>query len=223
MLRAKVAQSSANPVSVEIKGRSYTSMLGGISLPLDADTVFGTAASLVVKSATDRPVYASISVKAPPQPGVSLAEVSGAFRIARQIYDFETGRRIDRFRTARVNDRYVVVLRGSSAADGGRTQVMMKDPVPAGFQIESVITPYVREESFDWLPRLSDVDVTEINDDAFFAANLSNLQRTDTMTVAYVIRATTPGAYLATQAVMEDMYAPERTGSSSGMPVTVLP
>jgi len=178
---------------------------------------------LVVQSATDRPLYASISVQAPPKPGVSLAEVSGAFRIARQIYDFDTGRRIDRFRKARVNERYVVVLRGSSATDMGRTQVMMKDPVPAGFQIESVITPYLREESFDWLPRLSDVDVTEINDDAFFAANLSYLRRTDTMTVAYVIRATTPGAYLATQAVMEDMYAPESSGSSSGLPVTVLP
>ena len=223
MLRAKVAQSSASPVSVEIKGRTYTSMLGGISMPLDADTVFGSVASLVVQSATDRPLYASISVQAPPKPGVSLAEVSGAFRIARQIYDFDTGRRIDRFRKARVNERYVVVLRGSSATDMGRTQVMMKDPVPAGFQIESVITPYLREESFDWLPRLSDVDVTEINDDAFFAANLSYLRRTDTMTVAYVIRATTPGAYLATQAVMEDMYAPESSGSSSGLPVTVLP
>jgi len=38
-----------------------------------------------------------------------------------------------------------------------------------------------------------------------------------------VIRATAPGAYLATQAVMEDMYAPESSGSSSGLPVTVLP
>jgi uncharacterized protein YfaS (alpha-2-macroglobulin family) len=232
MLRAKVAQSSASPVSVEIKGRTYTSMLGGISLPLDADTVLGTAASLVVKSATDRSVYASISVKAPPQPGVSLDEVSGAFRIARQIYDFDTGWRIYPFSKARVNDRYVVVLSGSSAAYMGRTQVMMKDPVPAGFQIESVITPsMVRKGSFGWLPRLSVVDVTEINDDAFFAANLSSAPgagSTDaccqtTMTVAYVIRATTPGAYLATQAVMEDMYAPESTGSSSGLPVTVLP
>jgi len=43
------------------------------------------------------------------------------------------------------------------------------------------------------------------------------------MRVAYVIRATTPGNYLATQAVMEDMYAAERTSSSSGAPITVVP
>jgi alpha-2-macroglobulin len=70
---------------------------------------------------------------------------------------------------------------------------------------------------------LTDVDVTEVNDDAFFAANLDYWQRNDSMTVAYVIRATTPGTYLATQAVMEDMYAPQSSGSSSGAPVTVSP
>ncbi len=48
---------------------------------------------------------------------------------------------------------------------------MMKDPVPAGFQIESVISPSIRNESFDWLPALSYVDVTEVTDDAFFAAS----------------------------------------------------
>jgi uncharacterized protein YfaS (alpha-2-macroglobulin family) len=100
---------------------------------------------------------------------------------------------------------------------------MMKDPVPAGFQIESVISPSIRDESFDWLPELSYVDVTEITDDAFFAASLVDLDRRNSMRVAYVIRATTPGTYLATQAVMEDMYAPERTSSSNGVPVTVVP
>ena len=86
-----------------------------------------------------------------------------------------------------------------------------------------MITPSIRNESFDWLPSLSYVDVTEVTDDAFFAANLVDLGRRDEMRVAYVIRATTPGNYLATQAVMEDMYAPERTSSSSGAPITVVP
>jgi alpha-2-macroglobulin len=223
LLRAKVAQSRVSPLMVELQGRTYTSFLGGISIPLDTDAVSGISTNLAVKSLTDRPLYAAVNVKAPPKPGVELGAVHGDFSIVRQVYEFDTGLLIDRFRKAKVNDRYVVVLRGSGRYDMGQTQVMMKDPVPAGFQIESVITPSIRSESFDWLPQLTDVDVTEVNDDAFFAANLDYWQRNDSMTVAYVIRATTPGTYLATQAVMEDMYAPQSSGSSSGAPVTVSP
>jgi len=206
-----------------VQGQTYKSALGGISIPLDAETVFGSAASVSVKSTTDRPLYARLSVRAPPRPSVTLEAVDGAFEVTREIFEFATGKRIADFRKAKVNDRYVVLLRGSSPNDMGRTQVMMKDPVPAGFQIESVITPSIRGESFDWLPKLTSVDVTESNDDAFFAAKLIDLDRRDEMHVAYVIRATTPGVYLATQAVMEDMYGPESAGSSSGSPVTVLP
>ena len=190
---------------------------------MDADTMFGSLASLNVHALSDRPVYAKMRVSAPPLPNVNLPAVDGEFEIKRQVFEFKSGKAIASFKKAKVNERYVVLLRGSRQRGSDEIQVMMKDPVPAGFQIESVITPSIRNESFDWLPSLSYVDVTEVTDDAFFAANLVYLGRRDEMRVAYVIRATTPGNYLATQAVMEDMYAPERTSSSSGAPITVVP
>ena len=70
------------------------------------------------------------------------------------------------------------------------------------------------------MPKLDYVDVTEINDDAFFAANFIN--GSDPMNVAYVIRATTPGTYLATQAVMDNMYAPESFGTADGVAIRVV-
>ena len=97
---------------------------------------------------------------------------------------------------------------------------MIKDPVPAGFQIESIISPNNNTDSFEFLPELSYVNVTEINDDAFFAANFIR-GTSNSMNVAYVIRATTPGSYLATQAVMENMYAPKSFGTSDGVPIRV--
>lgn len=227
LLRAKLAQSSASPLTIEVMGQAYTSKLGGISIPLDADTLSGTAANVMVNSTTNRMVHTRISAKAPPKPESALAAIHGAFRVVKQVYDFDTGQPIDQFTHARVNDRFIVFLSGSSSANmnnTNRTQVMLKDPVPAGFQIESVVTPGIREASFDWLPNLTRVDAIEVNDDMFFAANLMNLNRSNgAMAVAYVIRATTPGTYLATQAVMEDMYAPENSGSSNGLPITVLP
>ena len=223
LLRAKVAQSTNSPLAIEVKGKRFESRLGSLSVPLDADTMFGAMASLNVRALTDRPLYAKLRVSAPPNPNASLEAVDGEFEIERQVFEFKTGREIASFRKAKVNERYVVLLTGNRTRGGDELQVMMKDPVPAGFQIESVISPSIRDESFDWLPELSYVDVTEITDDAFFAASLVDLDRRNSMRVAYVIRATTPGTYLATQAVMEDMYAPERTSSSNGVPVTVVP
>ena len=223
LLRAKVAQSTNSPLALEVKGKRYESRLGSLSIPMDADTMFGSLASLNVHALSDRPVYAKMRVSAPPLPNVNLPAVDGEFEIKRQVFEFKSGKAIASFKKAKVNERYVVLLRGSRQRGSDEIQVMMKDPVPAGFQIESVITPSIRNESFDWLPSLSYVDVTEVTDDAFFAANLVDLGRRDEMRVAYVIRATTPGNYLATQAVMEDMYAPERTSSSSGAPITVVP
>jgi uncharacterized protein YfaS (alpha-2-macroglobulin family) len=223
LLRAKVAQSTNSPLAIEVKGKRFESRLGSLSVPLDADTMFGAMASLNVRALTDRPLYAKLRVSAPPNPNASLEAVEGEFEIERQVFEFKTGREIASFRKAKVNERYVILLTGNRTRGGDELQVMMKDPVPAGFQIESVISPSIRDESFDWLPELSYVDVTEITDDAFFAASLVDLDRRNSMRVAYVIRATTPGTYLATQAVMEDMYAPERTSSSNGVPVTVVP
>ena len=223
LLRAKVAQVSSNPVVVSVYGETYTSKLGGLTIPLLQQSLRGARANVVIESQSAANLYASIGVQAPPKPGAVLAESGADLLIKRDIYDYNTGSYIGDFSKANVNDRFVVLLRGSRRGSSDYMQVMFKDPVQAGFQIESVITPDMRDESFLWLPALSSMDVTESNDDAFFAAKLGSLGPRDDLRVAYVIRATTPGSYLATQAVIEDMYSPATSATSNGAPIRVFP
>ena len=214
---------SSNPVVVSVYGETYTSKLGGLTIPLLQQSLHGARANVVIESQSAANLYASIGVQAPPKPGAVLAESGADLLIKRDIYDYNTGSYIGDFSKANVNDRFVVLLRGSRRGSSDYMQVMFKDPVQAGFQIESVITPDMRDESFLWLPALSSMDVTESNDDAFFAAKLGSLGPRDDLRVAYVIRATTPGSYLATQAVIEDMYSPATSATSNGAPIRVFP
>jgi uncharacterized protein YfaS (alpha-2-macroglobulin family) len=223
LLRAKVAQVSSNPVVVSVYGEMYTSKLGGLTIPLSQQSLRGARANVVIESQSAANLYARIGVQAPPKPGVALAASGEDLLIKRDIYDYSSGTYIGDFSKANVNDRFVVLLRGSRRGSSDYMQVMFKDPVQAGFQIESVITPGMRYESFQWLPELSLMDVTEANDDAFFAAKLGSLGPRDELRVAYVIRATTPGSYLATQAVIEDMYSPAVSAASNGAPIRVFP
>jgi len=219
MLRAKVAQASLKPIAVEVNGNRFESNLGSLSIPISS--MIGNYSSVEVKSFSDRPLYARLYVRAPPKPDTDLTGESGDFHITRRIFDFNSGEEFYHFNKAKVNDRYVVLLTGKqNGSSKTRIQIMMIDPVPAGFQIESVISPNNRTDSFKFLPKLDYVNVTEMNDDAFFAANFIN--GSNPMNVAYVIRATTPGAYLATQAVMENMYAPESFGTADGVAIRVV-
>ena len=221
MLRAKVAQASLKPIAVEVNGDHFESNLGSLSIPVSS--IIGNSSSVKVKSHSDRSLYAQLYVRAPPKPNTDLTGEPGDFEISRRIFDFKSGKEIYQFKEAKVNDRYIVLLSGGKFGGSGyysrKILAMIKDPVPAGFQIESIISPNNNTDSFEFLPRLSYVNVTEINDDAFFAANFIN--NNNRMNVAYVIRATTPGAYLATQAVMENMYAPKSFGTSDGVPIRV--
>jgi uncharacterized protein YfaS (alpha-2-macroglobulin family) len=106
------------------------------------------------------------------------------------------------------------------------------DPVPAGFQVESIIRSHQGPVQFPWLPSLSEADALEAQDVGFFAARLTeaphrgywSYNRWGTeLNYAYVVRATTPGVYLANQAVVEDMYDPATYASSGGHPVRVWP
>jgi alpha-2-macroglobulin len=121
------------------------------------------------------------------------------------------------FKSAAVNDRFVVLLKVNANKASGRIQTMIKDPVPAGFQIESVITPSQRDDAYTWLPELPHIDVVQAQDDALFAADLRYWggYRDSEMLVAYVLRATTLGKYMPVQAVAENMYAADVYGVSA--------
>lgn len=132
------------------------------------------------------------------------------------------------------NDRLVVVLE-FKPTDGKSGRVLLADRLPAGLEVEN---PKLVESgsiaSLPWLANLANPDHTEFRDDRFVAAMELRVDTSSNSasgeggeaaapastanTLAYVVRAVTPGTYLMPAATLEDMYAPDRfarTGTST--------
>ncbi|WP_209598486.1 alpha-2-macroglobulin family protein [Ruegeria sp. HKCCSP351] len=126
------------------------------------------------------------------------------YSIERQYYSMD-GDLIDASRFA-VGDRFVTVLTVTPFESGG-ARLMVDDPLAAGIEIDNpnlLRSGDVR--SLDWL-NLSDATHTEFRSDRFLAAvDLSGRQ---TVTLAYVARAVTPGVFHHPAASVEDMYRPQ--------------
>jgi alpha-2-macroglobulin len=122
----------------------------------------------------------------------------------------------------RQGDRIVVALSG--APQGQRlVPAVMIDLLPAGFEIDSVMTPAdgrgqpqwdgrQNNGPFAWLGEITRANVTEGRDDRFVAA--VDL-RGSGFTLAYVVRAVTPGTFTLPGAQIEDMYKPGVFGRSA--------
>ena len=120
---------------------------------------------------------------------------------------------------------------------------MVVDRLPAGFEIEN---PHLVDsgdvKALDWLKATVQPEHTEFRDDRFVAAfNFSNAavqtassgqQRharrhpadsgpAATATVAYMVRAVTPGEFVHPAATVEDMYRPERYARTGAGKLTV--
>ena len=174
-------------------------------------------------------VVSVIGAALTPEPAVSKG-----FQIERKAYTLDgkpvdmaslTGGKTD----VKQNDRFVMMLTVSAQETGGR--VMVVDRLPAGFEIEN---PRLVEsgsiKGLDFIKSATTPEHTEFRDDRFVAAfnfsNVSSSQSNDegdeqstteqnatpaaTATLAYIVRAVTPGTFVHPAATVEDMYRPER-------------
>ena len=64
---------------------------------------------------------------------------------------------------------------------------------------------------------------TEFRDDRFAAAFDRRSGDATTFSVAYIVRAVSPGSYVLPQAVVEDMYRPDRFGRTGTGEVAIAP
>ncbi|MEL6373840.1 MAG: hypothetical protein AAFR04_07710, partial [Pseudomonadota bacterium] len=117
--------------------------------------------------------------------------------------------------TLKQNERLVVVLRFKGDHPGGR--LMVTDRLPAGLQIENPrLIDSGNVAALPWLKTKIRPRHTQFRDDRFLAAfDLFKAPRGaggtgPDVTVAYMVRAVTPGTYVHPAATVEDMYRPER-------------
>ena len=118
----------------------------------------------------------------------------------------------------RQNERLVVVL--TIEDTGGRNgQLIIDDPLPAGFEIDNPnILRSGDVQALDWLAVEDSPEHVEFRSDRFVAALNMDAEPGERRRLAYVVRAVSPGFFHHPAALVEDMYRPEfraRTAASS--------
>ena len=116
---------------------------------------------------------------------------------------------------ARQNQRFAVVLKiTESAPQYGR--IIVADYLPAGFEIDNPrLVSSGDTGTLDWIEDAAEPVHSEFRDDHFAAAFDRTSKSPAVFTVAYVVRAVSPGTYVQPQAFVEDMYRPDRYGRTS--------
>jgi hypothetical protein len=122
---------------------------------------------------------------------------------------------------AKQNQRFVVVLKITDAQPQF-ARVALIDYLPAGFEIDNPrLVSSGDTGTLDWIENAGTPVHTEFRDDRFTAAFDRTNSDPAVFTVAYVVRAVSPGDYVLPQAEVEDMYRPDRFGRTGTGTVSV--
>ena len=231
LLAARALAEEAGNAVLSVNGAPHK---GQLVRPVTLANVKDSA--LVITNDGDAPIDAVVSVVgAALTPGPA---VSKGFTIERTYYTLD-GKKVDLASatggqaTLRQNERLVTVLKVASADTGGR--ILVVDRLPAGLEIEN---PRLIDsgdiKTLDWLKTTVKPEHTDFRDDRFVAGfdffgsgdgrrgrrnadgDDENRDPVSSATVAYVVRAVTPGSFVHPPATVEDMYRPDRfarTGS----------
>jgi uncharacterized protein YfaS (alpha-2-macroglobulin family) len=164
-----------------------------------------------VSNSGDGGVQAVVSVSGAPLTPEPAAE--SGFKIERSYHTL-AGEPADPSQ-ARQNQRFVVVLKMTEPQPQfGR--VVVADYLPAGFEIDNPrLVSSGDTGALGWITDAGEPVYTEFRDDRFTAAFERRTDASPVFTVAYVVRAVSPGRYVLPQAFVEDMYAPERYGRTA--------
>ncbi|HWW48976.1 MAG TPA: alpha-2-macroglobulin [Xanthobacteraceae bacterium] len=159
----------------------------------------------------DAPVQAVLSVSGAPVAAEPAA--SNGFTIERSFHSLD-GEAAD-LANVKQNDRFAVVLKITEPRPE-RAQIMVADYLPAGLEIDNPALVSSGDASkLDWIENGVEAEHTEFRDDRFSAAIKRSPADPTVFTVAYVVRAVTPGSYVLPQAMVEDMYFPSRYGRTA--------
>jgi uncharacterized protein YfaS (alpha-2-macroglobulin family) len=177
------------------------------------------ASPLTVTNSGDTSLDAVISVSGAPTTPEPASE--HGFKLERQFYTLG-GEEADASK-AKQNDRFVVLLTVTEPQPQF-ARVALTDYVPAGFEIDNPrLVSSGDTGTLGWITSPGSPSYTEFRDDRFVAAFERRKDDPTTYTVAYVVRAVSPGSYVLPQAVIEDMYRPDRFGRTETGAVEVVP
>ena len=210
---AAPAKEAANG-SVTVDGKALT---GPVYQHYEQEHFDG--ASVTIVNNANQATEAKVSVTG--IPAKPLPASSQGFTIARE-YFLPDGTKFDPARTpVHQNDRFVVVLSMTATALGSG-QYVVDDPLPAGFEIENPDLSQSGDTSdLSWL-KVDTPTHVEARTDQFVAA-FRYATDTPSFSVAYMVRATSPGQFVLPGATVEDMYRPELRANTDAAMVEIAP
>ena len=217
---------SSDPVKITAKGADI-SVSKGIAKAHLYGTELGNAPSFTNKSSSE--VWNTVMVTGSPLKA-PLPKSKG-YNLTKTVYTME-GRVAD-LTSVEQGTKFIVKVKFSSQ-NRVRRQTVLADLLPAGMEIEKILTPedarrrcrWCAEEDnedqgpFAFLGELSDFQTKEMRDDRMVAA--LETYRTDTYTIAYIVRAVTPGDFVWPGAVVENMYKPQEQSVSKATRVRII-
>ena len=204
-----------------LAARALAKQLNAISLSVNGETRQGTFyrslradeldQPLAVSNKGDGTVQAVVSVSGAPLTPEPAAE--RGFKIERNYFTLD-GEPADPTK-AKQNQRFVVVLKMTEPQPQfGR--VIVADYLPAGFEIDNPrLVSSGETGTLGWITDAVEPVNSEFRDDRFTAAFDRKQDSPPVFTVAYVVRAVSPGHYVLPQAMVEDMYRPDRFGRTA--------
>jgi alpha-2-macroglobulin len=226
----------ANSLTLSVNGQPHQgSLLRGVT----AAELEGSG--VVVSNTSDRSVEAVISVigaALTPEPPAAKG-----FSIERSYYTLD-GRKVELNSATggraalSQNDRLVVVLKLEAEQPGGR--ILLVDRLPAGLEIENPrLVDAGDVKTLAWLKTTLKPSHLDFRDDRFVAAfdffgsgsarrgrsddgEDGNTEPVSSASVAYLVRAVTPGIFVHPAATVEDMYRPDRFARTASGQLVVL-
>jgi uncharacterized protein YfaS (alpha-2-macroglobulin family) len=166
---------------------------------------------LKVTNTGDGEVQAVVTVSGAPLVAEPAAEKG--FKIERKYFTL-AGKPTDPSKVKQ-NERFAVVLRITEPQPQfGR--LIVADYLPAGFEIDNPrLVSSGDTGTLAWIEDAQEPVNAEFRDDRFSAAFERKAGDASVFTVAYVVRAVSPGRYVHPQAYVEDMYRPDRFGRTA--------
>lgn len=208
LLAARGLKEGNETISLTVDGAAHD---GPFAREIDGSDL--VRSPLTIANAGKEAVDAVVTtIAAPAQP---LPAGGDGFAIERTYYTLD-GEEAN-VTEAGQNERYVVVLRVNQQNDWP-TRMLVTDLLPAGFEIDNPgLVSSAQLANFGWLPDTSAAHL-EFRDDRFVAAFDPGGNSSREVTLAYVVRAVTPGVYAHPAASVEDMYRPQYSArTATGM------
>ena len=199
LLAARALQSGDDNLRLNVNGADHR---GTLMSQMTGDALIDRP--VTIRNDSGDPLSAAITtVAAPSQP---LPAGGDGFEITRTYYNM-AGEEVN-VSEAQQNERYVVVL-NITETNEWPSRIVVTDLLPAGFEIDNPsIVNSANLSNFDWIEEVQAAH-TEFRNDRFVAAFDRSAGDNRQITLAYVVRAVTPGVYDHPAAQVEDMYRPQ--------------